>query len=115
ASATPDASPRPERSSSHSSARLSDRAAATSRRSRVRSRSARPRSVMLLSISPKKDVFIGSGFLEIRRVIIAEMLKERRLFKVAHASPGRRVLALDKIAAARQRFPRFLGYSLPRE
>ena len=44
ASATPDASPRPDSNSSHSSTRLSDRAAGASRRSRARSSSARPRS-----------------------------------------------------------------------
>ena len=59
ASATPDASPRPVSSSSHSSTKLSERAAGAARRSRARSSSARPRSVMLDSISPKKEVFMA--------------------------------------------------------
>ena len=58
ASATPEASPRPDSSSSHSSTRLAERAAASPRRSRARSISARPRSEMVCNISPKKEVFI---------------------------------------------------------
>src|SRR5262247_1124669 len=56
ASATPEASPRPDSRSSQSCTRLAERCSATSRRSRVRSISARPRSAMDCSMSPKKEV-----------------------------------------------------------
>ena len=45
---------------------VAERCSARSRRSRVRSISARPRSAMVCSMSPKKDVFTGTNLVTAR-------------------------------------------------
>src|SRR5262245_40186954 len=66
ASATPEASPRPDNRSSDSSTRVSDRADASQRRSRASN--ARPRSDIVCSSYPKNEVFISVLLLALQMI-----------------------------------------------
>src|SRR5437660_124466 len=96
ARATPEASPRPDSRASHCSIKPSDWAAEP-RRSRVRSTSARPRSEIVCSNSPKNEVFM--------RTPSARTWRPRRYGRDSQIATSRKApeaKAAVKVAASRR-------------